>query len=124
MGRGVAVSKNLIQGEVRQRQAGQRRLKVVAGVDADGAVEEINPVTAQPAAPGQERGRRMAKDAGLAIVAFVETFVAGPEQSVRRTLARMFPIFQTGVNVKRVIVFVIERQLPHEFDLIVGDLFD
>src|SRR5882672_10553034 len=106
--RGAAVGECLIQREVRQRQTGERRVKVVARVDADGAVENINSVTAQAAAPGQELSRGVAKDAGLAVIAFVKILVARPEQRVRRTLARVLPVFQTRMNVKRVVVFVIQ----------------
>src|SRR5438105_2159574 len=119
MRRGAAVGECLIQVEVRQRQTGERRLQVVAGVDADGAVEKINPMTAEAAAPGQELRGCVAKDAGLAVVALVEILVARPEQGVGRTLARMFAVFQTRMNIKRVVVFVIQRQLPQELDLLI-----
>src|SRR6267378_5239338 len=102
---GAAVGECLIQVEVGQRQTRERGLKVVAGVDADGAVEEINTMSAQAAAPGQELGGCVAKDAGLAVIAFVKILVARPEQRVGRTLARMFSVFQTRVNVERVVVF-------------------
>src|SRR6266550_9441533 len=108
MRRGVAVGECLIKRKVRQRQTGERRLKVVAGVDADGAVEKINPVTAEAAAPGQELRGRVAKDAGLAVVTLVKILVARPEQRVGWTLARVLPVFQTRMNVKRVVVFVIQ----------------
>lgn len=51
---GVAVSKGLIEGKVRQRKTRQRRLQIVSSIDADGAFENINPMTAQAAAPGQK----------------------------------------------------------------------
>src|SRR6266481_7101611 len=113
----VTISERLIQSKVRQRQTSQRRLKVVAGVDADRAVKEINAVTAQAATPWQKRRRGVAKDTGLAVIAFVEVFVARPKQGLGRTLTRVFSFFQTCMNVNRVIVFVIKRQLPQEVDL-------
>src|SRR5882724_2263140 len=82
MGRRLTVGECLIQRKVRQRQTRQRRLQVVARVDADGAVVDVNAVTAQAAAPRQKRRGGMAKDAGFAVIAFVEILVARPEQSV------------------------------------------
>jgi len=35
----------------------------------------------------------------------------------------MFAVLQSGVNVKRKVVFVIKRQLPQELDLAGGNFF-
>src|SRR5437867_3248268 len=96
-------------------------MKIVAGVDSNRAVTEIDAVTTEPPAQRQKRRRRVAKNTGLAMVALVKIGVAGPEQSMRRTVARMLSVFQTRVDIEREVVFVIERQRPKESDLIGGN---
>ncbi len=75
MGRSLAVGERLIEREVGQRQARQRRVQVVAGVDADGTVENIDAVPSQTPAQRKERRRRMAEHAGFAVIAFVKLHV-------------------------------------------------
>ena len=49
MGRGAAIGESLIEREVRQGQARERRVQIVSRVDSDRAVENINAVTTQAA---------------------------------------------------------------------------
>ena len=75
----LAVGVCLIEHEVGQGQARQRRLQVVTGVDANRAVEDVDAVMAQAATQGQESCRGVAEDTGLAAIALVEIHVASPE---------------------------------------------
>src|ERR1700704_5095136 len=93
---------------------------VVAGVETDGAVEDINPMAPQPAAQGQKRGRRMAEHARLAAIVFVKLHVSRPEQRLGFALARMFAMVQTRVHIKRIVVLMIERQAAEEIQMLHG----
>src|SRR5437868_1176688 len=104
----LAVGERLVEHEVRERETSQGRVVVIACVDADGAVRDVDAVAAQAAEEGKKGGRRVAEDAGLTAVMPVKIFVARPEQMASFGLARVLAVVQSGVNVKRVLVFVIE----------------
>src|ERR671938_880165 len=116
----LPVTESLVEDEVGQLQATERRLRAVARVYTDGAVRDVDAVAAQAPAQGEEGGRRMAEQAGLARVVFEELHVARPEQRVGFRFARMFAAIKPCVNVERVIVFVIERHLAEEFQVLWG----
>ena len=61
MGLFAAVSKRLVKREVRQRETTQRRALVVASVDSDRTVKDVNAVSAHSSAQREERCRGMAK---------------------------------------------------------------
>src|SRR2546425_2996941 len=91
---------------------------IVAAVEADGAIGNVNAVTPQPPAQGQKSSRRVAKNARLATIVFVELHIAQPEQGLRRALARMLALVQPGMNVEGIIVFIIKRHTPEEIQML------
>ena len=80
MGLFVAVAERLVKREVRQRKATQRRLVVIAGVDADGAVKDIDSVSTQSSAQRQECRWCVAKEAGFSAIVLIEIHISRPEQ--------------------------------------------
>src|SRR6185503_15607019 len=123
MNRIAAISESLIEREVGQRQARERRMQVVSAVNPDGAVKDIDAVPSQTPAQREKRRRRMSEHTGFAVIALVKIHVSCPHQRKRRAIARMFALFESGMNVKGKVVFVIERQLPEEFNLISRNCF-
>src|ERR1051326_343310 len=123
VGGAAAVGEGLVEVKRRKRQAGQGGLQIVAGIDAYGAVENVNAMMAHPPSPRQKRGRRMTEDARLAVIVFEEMHVARPQQSLGLAVAWMLSLLQTGVHVKRIIIFVIQRQLTKKFQLMRRNLF-
>src|SRR5687768_6659949 len=65
---GASVGEGLVEVELGEPEAGERAGLVVAGVDADGAVRDVDAVATQTPEQRQERRRRVAEDAGLAVV--------------------------------------------------------
>ena len=116
----VAVSEGLVEREVWKRETGQGRIVVVARVDADGAMRDVDTVATEATEQGQERGRRVAEDAGLAAILFIKLHVARPKKLVRVCIARVLTMIQPGVDVKRVVVLVVERHLAKEFQVLGG----
>src|ERR671927_362640 len=80
---GAAVGEGLIEVELGELQAGERAGRVVAGVDADGAVRDVDAVAADAPQEREQGRRRVAEDAGLAVVVLVEVRVARPEEVAR-----------------------------------------
>src|ERR1044072_428067 len=76
----VAVGEGLVEVEFGELEAGERRGLVVAGVDADGAVRDVDAVATEATEKRQQGRRRVAEDAGLAVVVLVEIGVARPEE--------------------------------------------
>lgn len=121
----MAVGESLIECEVWKRETGQGRVVVVARINADGAVRDVDAVTPEASEQWQKRGRRVAEDARLAAILFIKVGVARPQQEMRVRFARVFALLQPGVDVESIIVFVIDRHLPEKFQMLKGDaLFD
>src|SRR6185437_12429235 len=74
----AAVRIGLVEIEVWEGETTQRGVVVVAGVEADGAVRNINAVATEATAQGQQRRRGVAEDAGFPAVVLVEIHVAHP----------------------------------------------
>src|ERR1700730_15165433 len=72
----AAIGEGLIQGEVRQRQAGERREMVVARIDANNAVEDVNAMPSQAPAQRQKRRRRVTEHARPAAIVLVKLHIA------------------------------------------------
>src|SRR6185436_2614540 len=114
----VAVRKGLVEREVGQRKTAQRRLQVVAGIDADGAVRNVDAMSAHSSTQWQQGRRRVAKDARLAAIVFVKLHVAHPEQGLRRRVARVLGWFKTSMYVDCEIVFVVIGQRVEEIQVL------
>ncbi len=80
MGLFAAVSERLVKREVRQREATQRRAMVVARVDPDRTVEDINAVSAHSSAQRQERCWGMAKETRFSAIVLIKIHVSRPKQ--------------------------------------------
>src|SRR5205085_11805269 len=61
--------------------------------------------------------RRVAEDAGLAVVVFVEVGIARPQEVARVRLARVLLAFESGVDVEGVFVLVEEREVSEEVEV-------
>ena len=108
---GVAVGEGLIKNQVGQLQTTERRGVGETCVETDGAVRDVDAVPADAPAQRQQGHRRMAEDAGLARVVFEEILIARPEQDLCGCVARVLSLPQAGVDVERVLIFVLERKL-------------
>src|SRR5438309_7503778 len=117
----ATVGERLIEREVRERQTAQRRMLIVAGVETDGTVEDIDAVTSESAAQRQKSCRRVTKHAWFAPIVFVKVHVARPEQRLRRAVAWVLAVVQARMNIERVIILVVERQGSKEIQVLRGN---
>ena len=120
--RGAAVGEGLVEVELGELEARERAGLVVAGVDADGAVRDVDAVAAEAPAQRQQRRRRVAEDAGLAVVVLVRIRVARPEEVLRASVSRgCLLAVEAGVDVEGVLVLVKERERAEEVEMLGGD---
>ena len=110
----VTVGEGLIKNQVGQLQTTERRGVGKTCVETDGAVRDVDAVPADAPAQREKRHGRVAEDAGLARVVFEEVLIARPEQDLCGRVARVLVVFETGVDVERVLIFVPERKLTEE----------
>src|SRR5262245_27664485 len=109
MGRRFSVRKCLVKSKVGQGQARQWRVLIVSSVDSDRALENVYSVTTEAATQRQKSRRRVAKHARLPAITLKKIAVARPHQRRGRTFAGMLAVFQAGMNVQRIVVFMIRR---------------
>ena len=74
----MAVGECLVEGKVRKGETTEWRLVVVACVDANRAVEDVNAVTSDSASQRQQRRGCMSEHAGLAAIVLIKIHVARP----------------------------------------------
>src|SRR5687768_3098144 len=114
MGLFAAVGEGLIKREVRQRKATQRGAVVIAGVDSDRTVEDVDAMPSYSTAQRQERCRCMAEETRFPTVVLIKIHVSRPKQQLGRSLAGMFSMIQPRMNIECIFVFVIERPLAEK----------
>src|SRR6185503_7165638 len=114
----TAVCISLIKIEIRQRDTAQRRVVVVAGVESDGAVRDVDAVTSESSSQRKQWRGRVSKHARLAAVVLVKIHVAHPQQRHRRALTRMLTLVEPCVHVNSKLILVIKRQLLHEREML------
>src|SRR5215211_2792854 len=113
---GAAVGEGLVEVELGQAQAGERAGRVIARVDADGAVRDVDAMAPEAPEQRQQRRRRVAEDAGLAVVVLIKIGVARPEEVARVGLLWVLLAVEPGVDVEGVLVLVEERERAEEFE--------
>ena len=114
----MSIGKRLVQRKIRKREATQRRLQVIAGIDSDRAVRDIDAVSAHPSAQRKQWCGSVTKNARLSAVVFVKIHIAHPQQGLRRGVAWMLGGLKAGMHVDGVIVFVVIRKRVEKVQLL------
>ena len=83
----------------------------------------VNTPSAVTALSRKERCGSMAEEAKLAVIVFEKVEIARPNQHIRIGLRRRLSGDQTSMNVDRLFVFVIVRQVPQKLDVFPGNLY-
>src|SRR5207237_9781480 len=87
-------------------------------INADGAVRDVDAVATEATEQREKRRRRVAEDAGLAVIMFIKIRVARPQEVARVRLARVLLAVESGVDVESVFVFMEEREVSEEIEVL------